>query len=112
MTRAASAAAPARTAGSTNAPTVQAGDLDAVIEDLEREPLIAGAGDELAWFEAPGEADRLAFGQVLGGGFGLRFPDDQVDVDGLGVAVAAVAGDRGGGDGLCRCAWCAAARRG
>ena len=62
--------------------------------------LLAGVGDVLARLEASGEADGLALDEVLGGGRGLRLPDDQVEVDGVGVAVAAVAGDRDGGDGL------------
>jgi hypothetical protein len=59
---------------------------------------------ELAAIElqAAGEGHGLALDQVLGGGAGLRFPDDEVEVDGAGGAVAAVAGDRDGGDRLAR----------
>src|SRR4051794_41532157 len=78
--------------------------LGAVLEfdavQLERDALVAGRGDVVAWFEAAGEADGLAFDEVRGGGVRLGFPDDQVDVDGRSVAVAAVTGDRDGGDRL------------
>ena len=85
-------------------PAWSARGLGAVLEvdavELERDPVLAGVGDVLARFEASGEADGLALDEVLGGRCGLRLPDDQVQVDGVGVAVAAVAGDRDGGDGL------------
>jgi hypothetical protein len=61
---------------------------------LERDAVFAGAGEVLARLQASGEADGLAVDEVLGGGGGLGLPDDQVDVDGLRVAVATVAGDR------------------
>jgi hypothetical protein len=67
---------------------------------LERDAVLAGVGDVFARREASGEADGLGLYEVLGGGRGLGLPDDQVQVGGVGVAVATVAGDRDGGDGL------------
>jgi hypothetical protein len=67
---------------------------------LERDALVAGAGDVLARIEAAGEAEGLALDEVLGRGGRLDLRDDLVDVGGLRVALAAVAGDRDGGDGL------------
>jgi hypothetical protein len=78
-------------------------DVDAV--QLERDAVLAGVGDVFARFEASGEADGLALDEVLGGGRGLRLPDDQVDVDGLGVAVAAVGWRPRWWRRSCRSAW-------
>jgi hypothetical protein len=64
--------------------------LDRDVVHLEREPLLAGAVGVLARVKAAGEAERLALDEVLGGGFGLAFPDDEVDEEGGRLAVAAV----------------------
>jgi hypothetical protein len=73
--------------------------LDGDVVDLEREALLAAAGrvcagDEARW------ADRLPLDEVLGGGVGLAFPDDQVDEQRAGLAVAPVAADGDGRDTL------------
>jgi hypothetical protein len=43
-----------------------------------RDAVAAVAGRVLARLKAPGERDRLAVDEVLGGGLGLAFPEDQV----------------------------------
>src|SRR4051812_26657747 len=74
---------------------VGAARLGAVLEvdvvDLERDALFARARLVRARLEAAGEGQRLALDEVLGGGLRLAFPEDELDVDGLGAAVAAVA---------------------
>jgi hypothetical protein len=65
--------------------------LDRDVVDLERDALVAGVGGVFARVEAAGEADRLALDEVVGGGLGLAFPDDQVDKERDSPAVAAFA---------------------
>jgi hypothetical protein len=51
------------------------GVLDGDVVDLERDAAVAGVGDVFARFEAAGDTERLALGQVVGRGVGLGFPD-------------------------------------
>src|SRR5919108_381072 len=76
--------------------------LEVDVVDLDRDALLARARLVGARLEPAAERDGLALDQVLGGGLGLALPEDQVDVDGVGLAVAAVAGHRDGGDALAR----------
>src|SRR5688572_22002596 len=71
-------------------------EVDAV--DLVGDALLARARLVRARLEPAGEGDGLALDQVLAGRLGLALPEDQVDVDRVGLAVAAVAGHRDGGD--------------
>jgi hypothetical protein len=64
-------------------------EVDAV--DLDRDALLARAGLERARLKAPRKRDGLALDEVLGGRLRLAFPDDQIDIQRVGVAVAAVA---------------------
>jgi hypothetical protein len=77
--------------------------LGAVLErdvvDLVGDAIAAVAGGVVARLKAAEEGDRLALDQVLGG-LGLSAPDDQVDVERVRLAVAAVGGRAGEGSPL------------
>lgn len=68
------------------------------VVELVGDALAAVAGRVRARLKAPGEGDGLALDQVRGGRLGLAAPEDQVDVDGVRLAVAAIAGHADGRD--------------
>src|SRR5512132_1086127 len=77
-------------------------ELDVGGDDLVLGARRAVVGLPLLVVQAPGDGDLAALGEVLRARLGQGVPDGDVDVDRVGVAIAAVDGEAQSADGLAR----------